>query len=796
MNRICRLPAALLLVVLPMPVHAVAPPAPGGPKIDFNRDIRPILAGHCWNCHGPDEKAREGDLRLDVRADAVARREGRPAAIVPGNPDASLLIRRIEHARPARRMPPAKANRPLSAEQIQLLRRWITQGAEYNAHWAFVAPGRLAVPATIDRAWPRNAIDSFILARLEKEGLKPSAPASRETLLRRVTLDLTGLPPTLVELDNFLADSSPNAYEKVVDRLLSSPRRAERVALAWLDAARYADTNGYNNDEERTMWPWRDWVLRAFAANMPYDRFVTEQLAGDLLPGTTRDQRIATGFNRNHVITTEGGIIDEEYRVEYVADRVHTFSTVFLGLSMQCARCHDHKYDPVTQREYYGLFAFFNNVPERLLSYGKARASAPVVEVPTLRQMEVLAELDKKRLALEATLRDKTLSPAELKKRKAELAALDARRKQIDDTVARVMVMEEMPRPRDAFVLNRGQYDQRGVKVMAGVPGVLPTLPTSSPINRLGLARWLIAPEHPLTARVAVNRWWAMHFGTGLVETVEDFGVQGALPTHPELLDFLSHELIRTGWDLRALSRLIVTSAAYRQSSQMTAILKHRDPDNRLLARAPRMRLPAELVRDNALSVSGLLVERLGGPSVKPYQPGGLWEDVSVERREHYVADKGDGLYRRGLYTFWKRTCPPPGLALFDAPDRETCLVRRGRTNTPLQALALLNDPTFVEAARMLAERLLHEGTSRDRDRIALAFRLVIARRPTERESAIVENVLNASRTRFGRDRSGAARLLAVGTSKRDTRLDVSELAAWTVVASTILNLDETITRG
>ncbi len=493
MNRFCGLPAALLLIVVPIPARAVAPPTASGPRVEFNRDIRPILAGHCWDCHGPDEKAREGSLRLDVRADAVRRREGRAAAIVPGDPDASLLIRRIVHERASRRMPPAKANRPLNADQVRLLRRWILQGAEYTAHWAFVAPNRPLIPVTRDRVWPRNAIDSFVLARLEKEELKPSPSALRETLLRRLTLDLTGLPPTLQELDTFLADNAADAYEKVVDRLLAHPRRAERLALAWLDAARYADTNGYNNDEERTMWPWRDWVLHAFAANMPYDCFVTAQLAGDLLPRATTEQRIATGFNRNHVITTEGGIIDEEYRVEYVVDRVHTFSTVFLGLSIQCARCHDHKYDPVSQREYYSLFSFFNNVPERLMSYGKARSSAPVVEVPTPRQKQRLAELDKDRRTLEESLRDKKLSPAEQTKRKAELAALAGQRKLFDDGVARVMVMEEMAVARDAFVLTRGQYDQRGVKVTAGVPGILPSLPGDSPRNRLGLrAGWYL----------------------------------------------------------------------------------------------------------------------------------------------------------------------------------------------------------------------------------------------------------------------------------------------------------------
>jgi hypothetical protein len=568
------------------------------------------------------------------------------------------------------------------------------------------------------------------------------------------------------------------------------------MALSWLDAARYADTNGFNNDEDRTQWPWRDWVIDAFGQNMPYDRFIVEQLAGDLLPAPTLSQKVATAFHRNQVHNTEGGIIAEEYRVEYVADRVHTTATVFLGLSMQCARCHDHKYDPISQREYYQFFAFFNNVADKPANLAKVVAAEPFLRVPSLEQKMRLEKLEQRRLDLERQLQQSEANGDKDHARLKQAIADGLREKaEMEKTFPAVMIMQELPGRRDTFLLERGQYDKPGEKVARGVPAVLPPLPSGVPDNRLGLARWLVHRSNPLTARVAVNRWWQMIFGSGLVRTVEDFGVTGDPPTHRELLDFLATELIDSGWDVRALLRLIVTSATYRQSSRLTRELREHDPENKLLARGSRYRLPAETVRDNALAISGLLRGNIGGPSVKPYQPAGLWEDVTVERRGRYVADKGDNLYRRSLYTFWKRTCPPPALMSFDAPNREVCVARRATTNTPLQALVLLNDPTYVEAARNLAERMMREGAGTPEKCLAFGFRSATARAPTEAEQRILLKLHQTALARYCADKDAATRLLAVGESPRDKSLDETELAAWTTVASTILNLDETITR-
>jgi Protein of unknown function (DUF1553)/Protein of unknown function (DUF1549)/Domain of unknown function (DUF4375)/Concanavalin A-like lectin/glucanases superfamily/Planctomycete cytochrome C len=1032
-------------------VALVASRAVADAPVDFSRDVRPILAQHCWTCHGPDEKTREAELRLDLRDNALTRK-----AIIPGDLKASKLVARIA-ADDRKRMPPPAANKDLNDRQKQVLRAWIEQGAPYSQHWAFVPPKRPAVPAVRDPLAVRNAIDAFVLQRLDREGLKQSLEADRGTILRRVTLDLTGLPPTAAEVDAFLADKSPDAYERLVERLLASPRYAERMALGWLDAARFADTNGFNNDEDRTQWPWRDWLIGVFAANMPYDRFVVEQLAGDLIPGATPDQKLATAFLRNQVHNTEGGIIPEEYRVEYVADRVHTTATVFLGLSMQCARCHDHKYDPFTQKEYYQFFGFFNQVSDKQASYSNFIGAEPFIRVPSIDQQarqrqlsERMAQLDlklkqretdavaaipqweknltaedRKKLAgaglllripldetkgavvatsdaaimgtvkgnakwgpgkvggslefdgstyvdlgagpafnpdgpfsvsiwaypaandllalvskmddgaahrgfdvlFEAgkfsshlvnqwpdnglkvltkkafainewhhvlvtsdgskkaagvkmyvdgklepvdatndTLRDtlRTEKPlhigrrgaslnfkgklddvqlfgveltaenavqlaagktpeltvsvlavapdrrtpaqqehvrrfylehvdAEYSKVKAELASVRKQLGDLEKSFPAVMVMEELPKRRDTFVLKRGQYDAVGEKVVAGVPAVFPALSVanaSGSVDRLDLAKWLVDPVHPLTARVAVNRWWEMYFGTGLVKTVEDFGNTGEAPSHPDLLDFLATELIRTGWDVKAMQRLIVTSATYRQDSRATKAAIERNPENRLLARGPRSRLRAETVRDNALAIAGLLAERVGGPSVKPYQPAGLWEDVTVERRGRYVPETGAGLYRRSMYTFWKRTCPPPAMATFDAPNREVCVARRATTNTPLQALVLMNDPTYVEAARKLAERMMLE-----RDRLAFAFKCAVARPPTETEQRILMRLYTDALARFQADPAAAKKLLAVGESARATWTNNAELAAWTTVASTILNLDETISK-
>ncbi len=771
---------------------AVAPP-------DFNRQIRPILSENCFRCHGPDEKERKAKLRLDTRDGALKELRSGGHAIVPGHANKSALIERILAADPAERMPPPKTNKRLTAQQIDLLKRWIDQGAKWSEHWAFVPPSRPALPAVKDKTWPRNAIDLFILARLEKEGLRPSREADRVRLIRRVTLDLTGLPPTPAEVNAFLADRSPNAYEKVVDRLLASPHYGERMALDWLDAARYADTHGYHIDAGRDMTRWRDWVIGAFNRNLPFDRFTVEQLAGDLLPGATPEQKVASGFNRNHMINFEGGAIPAEYHNAYIVDRVNTTGTVWLGLTVACAQCHDHKYDPLSQKEFYQLYAFFHNVPENGLDGSKGNA-APVLKAPTAEQARRLRELDE------------ALKRAEAAGDKGQLANLRKERADIEKRIPSTMVMQELPKPRETFMLLRGEYDKKGPKVTAATPAALPPLPKDAPHNRLGLAQWLVDPGHPLTGRVAVNRYWQLFFGTGLVKTAEDFGSQGEPPSHPDLLDWLAVEFTtpsgeplgsggKTRWDVKALLRLIVTSATYRQSSVVSKGLLAGDAENRLLARGPRLRLPAEFIRDQALAVSGLLNREIGGASVFPYQPAGLWQELASRgdsknwSAQFFVQSHGKDLYRRTMYTFWKRTSPPPALVTFDAPDREVCTVRRSRTNTPLQALVLMNDPTYVEASRKLAERMMRQATTTD-ERIAFAFRLATARRPEAKEVDVLRRVFHRQLERFRKDTKAAQRLLAVGESARDERLPAAELAAWTTVASVILNLDETITKG
>jgi hypothetical protein len=1043
----------LLAVLVKGPSSAVQADAPKVPSpVRFDRDVLPILSENCFLCHGPDEKARKAKLRLDTQT-------GASAVLVPGKAGQSELIRRINSEPDDGLMPPPKSNRRLTSAQKEVLRRWIDEGAAWGKHWAYETPQRPPLPTVKNAAWVRNPIDRFVLARLEKEGLAPAPEAAKETLIRRVTLDLTGLPPALEEIDAFLADRSPDAYEKVVDRLLTSPRHAERMAMDWLDAARYADTNGYQNDFARTMWPWRDWVIDAFARNMPFDQFLTEQLAGDLLPGATLKQKIATGFNRNNRTVTEAGSIDEEWRVENVVDRVETTATVFLGLTMGCARCHDHKFDPLTQEEFYQFFAYFNSINEKGV-YTEQRGNVPpLVAVARPEDRERLAQLDAAIAAAEQTVREQeaalprlqkeweeqqkaqkhegkrephdwalhlplesdlhfdtgdgktgeaifrgsslprwvdgplgkalhldgrensfldagqairlerdaafsygawvkpngsgavlskmddnrayrgldllvtngkvevhlvhawpdnaikvtakeslprnawshlfltyngggkasgltlyfngrpvplevnkdqlkdtiateqplrlgkrsTASPLhgdlcdvrvyrralsagevqtlvsgpvaralataegqrsaaqrnllartfrekhapELLKAKAAVEQLRKERANAEKRIPTVMVMEELPTPRDTFLLKRGRYDMpdREHKVRPGVPACLPR-PSLTPPNRLGLARWLADPSNPLTARVTVNRYWQHYFGTGLVKTAENFGVQGERPSHPDLLDWLATEFVRSGWNVRAMQRLIVTSATYRQSSQANAGLLHRDPENRLLAHGPRFRLPAEVVRDNALAISGLLVDRVGGPSVKPYQPAGLWEELAGGAGEGpYVQEKGDGLYRRSLYTYRKRTVPHPSMATFDAPSREVCQVKRARTNTPLQALELLNDVTYVEAARRLAEVMLTQGGRSPEERLTFAFRRATSRLPSPTELAVLKRGLERYRQRLRNDPQAARRLVLVGDSPIDDRLDLVELAAYTATASVILNLDETITK-
>ena len=1084
------------------PSHAASPAATNAtadapsPKVSFNRDVRPILSDKCFRCHGPDAASRQGDLRLDRRADAVAAREG-PAIITPGKPESSELIARIDSHDADLRMPPADSELVLSETEREVLRRWIAEGAEYEPHWSFQPVVRPTPPQVRDSSGIRNAIDNFVRARLEQQKLQPSPEADPETLCRRLYLDLIGLPPTPAEVASFTkayVSLSPGlpvsrsetkdkatrrqgdkereaVYEALVDRLLASPHFGENMARPWLDAARYADTNGYQTDGPRHMWRWRDWVIDAYNRNLPFDQFTIEQLAGDLLPQPRLDQQIATGFNRNHRMNAEGGIIAEEFLAEYVADRVETTSTVWLGLTMGCARCHDHKYDPLSQRDFYRMFAFFNNVPEP----GKAIRddnSPPFISAPTVEQQARLKQLDTEiaaaekrwielepqarremlawapsqarnpsqwtvtdglsaRYPFDGALKDETdpkievvassaprfsggpfgeaiefdgndsatvkevlpfdseapfsssvwIKPAapqssgtiyasvdadmsslgvELRlvkgrvelvlaarvlddviriESKAEIPAgewthlawtyrgiktadqvqlyIDGRpvetrivadtlsnkfkasenltigsnpsgsgfrgrvadlrfysRQLSNDEISVVfcglsirtlaqqaeafgnpasalklfeyylahdghtpfgqardalrdlqssrrlfvaqlpttMVMRDQPGLRTTHILTRGEYDKPGAAVTSGVPSELPELSTEGAVNRLALARWLVDGRNPLTARVAVNRLWQQFFGVGLVKTAEDFGSQGEWPAHAALLDWLAAEFQegdRPGdrsslasaqrlapgvWDVKHLIKLIVTSATYRQSSQVTAAQLARDPDNRLLARGARFRLSAEGVRDAALQASGLLKSRIGGPSVKPYQPDGLWEELASSKSP-YEQSRGDDLYRRSLYTYRKRTVGPPGLMIFDAAGREACVVRSARTNTPLQALNLLNDVTYVEASRVLAERMMRDGGESVDARVAFGFRCAMSRQPSREELAVLRRGYERRLEEFRRHQDRAKQLLEQGASPVDDRLDAAELAAYATVAGVIFNLDEFVTR-
>lgn len=1014
---------------------------PAGPKISFDRDIRPLLSDTCFACHGPDEAQRKAGLRLDTREGAFGELESGGHAIVAGQPDESDIVFRLEIDDDELRMPPKTARKQLTDRQIKLIRDWVAQGANWSTHWAFVTPTRPELPPVQNASWPFNGIDHFILARLEKEGLKPSPEADKTTLIRRVTLDLTGLPPTPAEVDAFLNDSSPQAYERLVDRLLDSPRYGEHMARYWLDAARYGDTHGLHLDNYREAWPYRDWVIDAFNANKRFDQFIVEQLAGDLLPNATPDQIIATGYNRCHVSTNEGGSIVEEVYVRNVVDQVDTNGTVFLGLTIGCARCHDHKYDPVRMKDYYSLFAFFNNIDGSPMD-GNAEQWAPVIQVPTAEQTAALKAVDARIAGLKQSIKDavasvtydasqdalesevvqradyvwfddallpgakaegdapwelvgkpdhpvqsgekallnsfeaqgqrfftgaarklkvglgdtlfayvfldplkppkeimiqwhtggtwshrafwgdnvidygkdgsperrrfgdlpppgewarlevpinklgmkpgtvidglaftqhggnvywdkagaRTWTPqagqfhdtltswirarkadngaglskplqealkldrskrsddqnkqliaafiengysgtrAALEPLQAQLAAAEGERKTIDEAIPTSLVFREKPgEPKAAFILNRGEYDQKRDQVGRATPAFLPPLPEGAPLDRLGLARWLVAAEHPLTARVAVNRFWQQLLGTGIVKTAEDFGSQGERPSHPDLLDWLAVTFREEGWNVKDFLKRIVMSSTYRQTARVTPEQLAKDPENRLYARGPRFRLDAEVLRDQALFVSGLLVEQLGGPSVKPPQPPGLWEAVGYtsSNTAKFVADTGvNKVHRRGLYTFWKRTAAPPQMTTFDAPSREACTVRRERTNTPLQALQMMNEPQMVEAARALAERVLREGGSTDEDRATYLFRLATARRPDAPEQAELLAALQELRSHYASDVEAAKRLIAIGETKPSPGADPSVLAAWTMLANTVLNLDEVITRG
>ncbi len=767
-------------------LEAKAAKPPQAPKVEFNRDVRPLLSDACFHCHGPDKNTRKADLRLDIREEAVKLAKSGEFPIMPGRPDKSELVRRIVAADADERMPPPDSHKVLNPAQQEILRRWVAQGAEYQLHWAYLPIQRPPVPAK-----GLHPVDAFVRQRLATENLRPAAEADKVTLIRRVTLDLIGLPPTPAEVDAFVNDKAPRAYERVVERLLASPHFGERMAVDWLDGARYADTNGYQVDRDRTLYGWRDWVIRAFNENKRFDQFTIEQIAGDLLPNATIEQRIATGFNRNHMINEEGGITPEEFLAEYTADRVETTATVWLGQTFNCARCHDHKFDPFTQRDFYSLKAFFHNVSEKGVGdYGQQfnMSSPPFVTLPA-------PDLEAKIAALKTEIEQvKQDQSEEAKKRLAQLT------KNLADTEKSVpvtLVMDEGT-PRDTFILRRGVFDQLGEKVTAATPAALPQMREELPRNRLGLARWLVDPQNPLPARVTVNRFWQMLFGTGLVRTAEDFGSQGEPPSHPELINWLAAEFISSGWDVKAMLRLLVTSATYRQSSKLTPKAHERDPDNRLLARGPRFRLQGEFVRDQALAASGLLVEKIGGPSVKPYHPAGLYEQV-VNQKDNpaatYTQDTGEALHRRSLYTYWKRSVPNPAMLLFDAPFRETCTLRRPRTNTPLQALNLLNDPTYVEAARLLAQRMLREGGNSPESRLRYGFRIVTARVPGPAEMKILKASLERTLREFQADPAGAAALLKVGEAATDAKLDAEELASFTTLASLMLNLDEAVTK-
>ena len=741
-----------------------------GEQLDFARDIRPVLSDACYHCHGPDAKVRKAKLRLHDRAAALET-----SVLTNGE-----MLRRLTSDDPDERMPPVDSNRPLRDADRAKLVEWLRAGAAWpsdDRHWAFVPPKRPRLAKVRDADWSRNGIDHFVLARLEREGLAPSPEAGKATLLRRVSLDLTGLPPTLAELDGFLDDHSPGAYAKAVDRLLDSPRYGEHMALSWMEASRYADTDGYQNDRLRYMWVWRDWLIRALNDNMPFDRFITEQMAGDLIPNRNFFTQVATGFNRNHRINSEGGSIPDEWIVEYVADRVETMGTMFLGLTLTCSRCHDHKFDPLTQKDFYRLFAFFNNIDEAGLGPNNGN-SPPFIEVP--KGWPILSA-EEARFVVPAPMKIKVVQTS-------------VPRPQPGATNT-VMVLHELPKPRDTYRLERGLYDQpdKSERLHPATPPVLGPWNDQWPRNRLGLARWLVDPAHPLTARVTVNRLWQRYFGLGLVKTSENFGVQGELPSNPALLDWLATEFVRRDWNLKAMHRLIVTSATYRQRSTASRKLQRRDPENRLLSHGPRKRLTPYAIRDAALFTSDLLNGKIGGPSVKPYMPPGIWKSIS---NAIYKQDKGDKLYRRGIYTYWRRTVPPPTMMTFNAAAREICIVRNDLTTTPLQALTMMNNKTFVEAARFLAERMMQAKGQRPRQRVAEAFRRVTSRAPRKAELDLLMKDFSFYLKDFRKKPNAAKRLMSVGEKLRNPKLPAAQLAAYALVANTILNLDEAITQN
>jgi len=734
--------------------------------VSYNFDIRPILSDKCLACHGPDANKRQAGLRMDDAASAFAALKEHPGAhaLVAGMPQLSEAYLRITTKDTAELMPPPSSNLKLTPHEISLIERWIKQGAKYEKHWAFVPPKKPALPKVEMKEWPRNELDYFILHKQEQNDVKPNEEADKERLLKRVSLDLTGLPPTLKMMDDFLADSSKNAYEKMVDKLMQNPAYGEKMSIHWLDLARYADSHGYQDDGYRTQWPWRDWVIHAFNENMHYNDFVTWQLAGDLLPNASQEQLLATGFNRNHKITEEGGVIPEEYRIMYVSDRTDLFGKGLMGVTLECAHCHDHKYDPFSQKDYYQMFAFFNNVKEvgieSVIGGPETYAKKPLMEISNDDVKKVLTFINKS-----------------------------------DTDKLIVSVMGDLDTIRKTHILQRGVYDAPGDEVQPGTPASILPFNSSYPKNRLGLAEWLFDKKNPLTSRVYVNLLWQEFFGRGIVKTSGDFGMQGELPSNPALLDWLAVDFMEHNWDIKRLVKQMVTSATYRQSAVVTPEKLATDPENILLARGPRYRIQAELVRDVVLASSGLLNPAIGGPSVKPYQPAGLWEGATSGRGllSMYVQDHGAKLYRRGMYTLIKRTVPPPTMAIFDASNRDMCEVRRLKTNTPLQALVMMNDPAVLEASRVLAEKLLEEKTDVN-SKITKAFRLIVCRKPKEKELEILSSYYNKQLSTM--QPGTADKMLAEGEYPMKGDVDKKALASMMRTISTIYNLEETIMKS
>lgn len=734
-------------------------------EISYNFDIRPILSDKCLACHGPDANKREAGLRLDVAESAFKALKENPKAhaLVAGKPEMSQAYLRITSADTALLMPPPASNLKLSQREINLIEKWIKQGAKYEKHWAFVAPKKPAIPEVDMKEWPRNEIDYFVLQKQEQKGITPNDEADKERLLKRLSLDLVGLPPTLKMMDDFMADKSPKAYEKMVDQLLQNPAYGEKMALHWLDLARYADSHGYQDDGYRTQWPWRDWVIHAFNKNMHYDDFVTWQMAGDLLPNSSKEQLLATGFNRNHKITEEGGVIPEEYRMMYVTDRNDLFGKGLLGVTLECAHCHDHKYDPFSQKEYYQMFAFFNNVKEvgieSVIGGPETYAKKPLMEISNDDVKNILTFVNKP-----------------------------------DTNRLIVSVMGDLDTTRKTYILKRGVYDAPGDEVQPGTPKSILPFSDKYPKNRLGLSQWLFDKKNPLTSRVYVNILWQEFFGKGIVKTSGDFGMQGELPSHPALLDWLATDFMEHDWDIKRLVKQMVTSATYRQSAVISKEKLATDPDNILLARGSRYRIHAEFIKDLVLSSSGLLNKTIGGPSVKPYQPAGLWEGATSGRGllSVYNQDHGASLYRRGMYTLIKRTVPPPTMGIFDASNRDLCEVKRLKTNTPLQALVMMNDPAVLEASRVLASKLLQEK-SVSKDKIIKAFRLIVCRTPNEKEVGLLDAYYEKQLKTI--TPGAAEKMTAIGEYPLTKNLDKKTLAAMMRVISTIYNLEETITK-